>query len=196
MASHSPPRLLLVSGSLRGLSTNTALLRTAQAVAPIRMVTVLYDELGDLPHFNPDDDVESVDRIDPAVARLRAAIHAADGVLFCTPEYACALPGSFKNLLDWTIGDNHVRSMYRKPVAWIVASLRGAENAYQSLRTVLGYANAEIVESACVQIPVTSSMIGDDGLIDDASVRDMLVEALSVFATSVETASDPDRRTE
>ncbi|WP_306796085.1 NAD(P)H-dependent oxidoreductase [Nocardia sp. XZ_19_369] len=25
-------------------------------------------------------------------------------VLFCTPEYAGTLPGSLKNLLDWTVG--------------------------------------------------------------------------------------------
>ena len=36
----------------------------------------------------------------PAVAGLRAAIGAAGALLFCTPEYAGALPGSFKNLLD------------------------------------------------------------------------------------------------
>ncbi|MEO8693721.1 MAG: NAD(P)H-dependent oxidoreductase [Acidimicrobiales bacterium] len=193
MSSTSPPHILLVSGSLRSQSTNTALLRTAHAVAPARIVTVLYDELGELPHFNPDDDVEAVDEIDPAVARLRAAIHAADGVLFCTPEYAGALPGSFKNLLDWTIGDNHVRSMYRKPVAWIVASLRGAENAYHSLRTVLGYAHSYVIEAACIQIAVTSSMIGDDGLIDDVSVRDLLVDALTAFASGVEAAPDPEQ---
>jgi chromate reductase, NAD(P)H dehydrogenase (quinone) len=56
-------------------------LRTAQAVAPARVVTVLYDELGDLPHFNPDDDVVPVN---PAVARLRAAIHTADAASICT----------------------------------------------------------------------------------------------------------------
>ena len=35
---------------------------------------------------------------------MRAAIAAADAVVFCTPEYAGTLPGSFKNLLDWTVG--------------------------------------------------------------------------------------------
>jgi NAD(P)H-dependent FMN reductase len=40
---------------------------------------------------------------DPAVVELRAAIAASDAVLFSTPEYAGALPGSFKDLLDWTV---------------------------------------------------------------------------------------------
>ena len=88
-----------------------------------------------LPHFNPDDDVEP---LDPAVAELRAAIDAADAVLFSTPEYAGALPGSFKNLLDWTIGGGEI---YEKPVGWINASaLGGATDAYESLGIVLRYA--------------------------------------------------------
>jgi len=50
--------VLLVSGSIRGGSTNTAVLRTAQAVAPDGVNTVLYEGLADLPAFNPDDDHE------------------------------------------------------------------------------------------------------------------------------------------
>ena len=50
-----------------------------------------------LPHFNPDADGEP---LPAAVANLRAQVAAADAVLFCTPEYAGALPGTFKNLLE------------------------------------------------------------------------------------------------
>jgi hypothetical protein len=50
------------------------------------------------------------------VARLREEITAADAVLFCTPEYAGTLPGSFKNLLDWTVGGGQLDN---KPTAWI-----------------------------------------------------------------------------
>lgn len=111
-------RILLVSGSLRAGSTNTALLRTAQAVAPDGTATGLYAALAELPHFNPDDDHEG-DPVHPAVADLRAQIAAADALLLSTPEYAGALPGSFKNLLEWTVGDG---GTYGKPVAWLNAS--------------------------------------------------------------------------
>jgi NAD(P)H-dependent FMN reductase len=107
-------RVLLVSGSLRGRSTNTAALRsTAVAVLP-GLEAVLYEGMGGLPHFNPDDDREP---LPGAVADLRSRIRAADAVVFSTPEYAGALPGSFKNLLDWTIGDDQPGSIYQKPVA-------------------------------------------------------------------------------
>ena len=120
--------MLLVCGSLRSKSTNAAALRTAQRVAPVGVAATVYEGLATLPHFNPDDDVEP---LPPAVAELRAAIRDADALCFSTPEYAGALPGSFKNLLDWTIGDDQVGSIYEKPVAWINTSPRGAAEAHQ-----------------------------------------------------------------
>lgn len=177
-------RLLLVSGSLRRASTNTAVLRTAAALVPPGVDTVLFDGLAALPHFNPDDEVEP---LDAAVSDLRQAVRDADAVVFSTPEYAGAMPGSFKNLLDWTIGDDQPGSVYNKPVAWINASPRGAVLAHDSLRAVLGYAHAEIVEQACAHVPVTSAMIGDDGLIGDPHVREQLAAAVAVL---VEHTSD------
>src|SRR5690242_3748849 len=106
-------RILLVSGSTRAASTNTAALRAVHDMDDEHVATVLYEGLADLPAFNPDDDG---DPLPPAVSHLRAQIAAADGVVFCTPEYAGALPGSFKNLLDWTVGGTE---MYHKPVTWV-----------------------------------------------------------------------------
>jgi chromate reductase, NAD(P)H dehydrogenase (quinone) len=175
-------RVLLVSGSLRDLSTNTSVLRTAEVSAPNGIEVLVYEGLGDLPHFNPDDDAIP---LHPAVAALRGEIRRADALLFSTPEYAGALPGSFKNLLDWTIGDGEVGSISEKPVGWINASPRGAELAHGSLRAVLGYANAVIVESACTHIPVTGPMVGEDGLIADPQVRGRIGSVLVALGSAV-----------
>jgi chromate reductase len=171
-------RVLLISGSLRSGSTNTALLRTVEAVAPDGLVAVLYEGLGDLPLFNPDDDV---DPVHPAVAGLRAQIQSADALLISTPEYAGALPGSFKNLLEWTVGGGDI---YTKPVAWINASTSpaGAVDAHHSLRVVLGYIGAAIVESACVHVPVPRDAVGADGLVADPLTRERLAEILTRLA--------------
>jgi NAD(P)H-dependent FMN reductase len=169
-------QLLLVSGSLRSRSTNTSVLRTLRDLAPFGLTYVLYERLGDLPHFNPDADGPL---LHPAVADLRAQIHQAGAVVFSTPEYAGALPGSFKNLLDWTIGDDHPRSIHQKPVAWINSSPRGASAAHNSLRSVLHYANAELVEGACIDISVTTAMLDRDGLVGDPTVRDALARLVS-----------------
>ena len=180
-----PLRVLLISGSLRAASTNSAVLRTAQAVAPVGVATELYEGMASLPHFNPDDDAEGM-AVHSAVAELRAAIHAADALLVSTPEYAGALPGSFKNLLEWTVGD---ASTYRKPIAWVntagPAAPTGAADAHDSLRKVLGYVHAEIVEDACTRIPVARNAIGADGLIADPGVRERAAGVLAVLARHV-----------
>jgi NAD(P)H-dependent FMN reductase len=173
-----PARILLVSGSTRGGSTNTALLRTAQAAAPAGIEAVLYAGMTDLPHFNPDADA---DPLPAAVAGLRAEIAAAAAVLFCTPEYAGALPGTFKNLLDWTVGGFE---MYQKPVAWVNASgsPTRAAHAHASLETVLGYIHARIVPEACAHVPVRRDLVGADGMVADADVRRRIGEVLTVLA--------------
>src|SRR5690349_16190014 len=63
-----PAQILLVSGSTRAGSTNTAALRTLRVLAAPPVAAVLYDEMADLPAFNPDDDH---DPLPPAVARMR-----------------------------------------------------------------------------------------------------------------------------
>src|SRR3954471_5365514 len=168
--------LLLISGSLRDGSTNTALLRTAQA---IDADTELFARMGELPHFNPDDDG---DDLPAAVVELRAAVGRADAALVCTPEYAGALPGSFKNLLEWLVGGGEG---YRKPIAWVNLSRPapppGGADAHDSLRKVVGYISMEIVEEACVRIPVTRDAVGDDGLIADPAIRERLAAALAAL---------------
>jgi len=171
--------VLLISGSLRARSTTTAALRTAREIAHANVDATLYDGLASLPHFNQDDDRDPLPR---AVADLRADVHAAGAVMFSTPEYAGALPGSFKNLLDWLIGDAEPGSIYEKPVAWINASPRGAPNAHAELRTVLGFAHATIVDAACVHVPITEAMLEADGLITDPDVRAAIAGALTELA--------------
>jgi NAD(P)H-dependent FMN reductase len=174
------PTILLISGSLRAGSTNTAVLETARAVATDGIVTAIYDGLGRLPHFNPDDDVEP---LPPEVQALRESIRAADAVLFSTPEYAGALPGSFKNLLDWSIGGGEI---YEQPVAWINVSAGGSEarNAFDSLRKVLGYAGTKLVEDACRHIPVQRSDVGADGLIAAPAIRDEIRDVVTRLAAA------------
>jgi NAD(P)H-dependent FMN reductase len=173
---------LLVSGSLRAGSTNTALLRTAAQVVPEEVDCRIYDGLGRLPAFNPDDDSAPLPL---EVERLREAIHRADAVVFSTPEYAGALPGSLKNLLDWTIGDDHKGSIYDKPVSWLNASARGADSAHRELKTVLGYAHARIIDAACARVPITTAMIGPDGSVDDDAARETLAAAMAALNSAL-----------
>ncbi|MFI8962583.1 NADPH-dependent FMN reductase [Streptomyces sp. NPDC053493] len=174
------PVILLLSGSLRAASTNEAVLRTAHALAPSAGVeAVHYAGLARLPHFNPDDDT---DPLPAPVAELRAAIDRAAGILICTPEYAGSLPGSFKNLLDWTVGGTEVND---KPVAWINAATQGrGHGAEAALRTVLDYTGAQVVDRACARLPLDRSMIASDGLLSDPAARHRLGESLGLLAAA------------
>ncbi|MDQ1459661.1 MAG: hypothetical protein QOI08_1145, partial [Actinomycetota bacterium] len=78
-------KLLLLCGSLRAGSTNEAVLRTVQDIAPPTVDATFFTGLAALPHFNPDDDREPLP--DPVV-EMRGAIGDADALLICTPEYA------------------------------------------------------------------------------------------------------------
>jgi NAD(P)H-dependent FMN reductase len=184
-------KLLLISGSLRGGSTNSATLRTAAALAPAGIETAIYDGMGRLPHFNPDDDPTDGVDLDAEVAALRAALGAADALLLSTPEYAGALPGSFKNLLDWTVGGGQA---YGMPVAWINvsggAAPSGGADAHESLRKVLGYTGSRIVEEACLRLPLSRNDVGEDGLVAPGEAREKIVGAMTALAAVADTQPD------
>jgi NAD(P)H-dependent FMN reductase len=182
-------RLLLVTGSTRRSSTNSAALRTAHDVLG-EEAAIVYDGLAELPAFNPDDDDEP---LPPAVRLLRNAIAAADAAVFCTPEYAGTLPGSFKNLLDWTVGGGEI---YGKPATWInVAGAGRGEGADAALRTVLGYVGATIMDSSGIRVPVSHDAVGADGLISDEVTRGRLADALATIVAEVRSASALERQT-
>jgi chromate reductase len=190
----APISLLLVSGSLRAGSTNAAVLRTAEALTPEGVKTVVYSGMAELPHFNPDDDTEG-QPLHPAVAAMRDSVARADSLLICTPEYAGALPGALKNLLEWTVGD---AGTYEKPVGWInaagPAAPTGAADAHESLRKVLGYVGADVVETACRRIPVTRQDVAEDGLIANSESRAAIQMTVTALAEHVRRRRDTPER--
>jgi len=180
-----PVRILMISGSGREGSTNTAVLRTAAELAPDGVAAELFTGLLALPLFNPDDDHEDATP-HRAVVAMRAAVAAADALLISTPEYAGALPAALKNMLEWTIGD---AGTYEKPIAWINASgpaaPSGAADAHASLEKVLGYAGADVVADACVRAPVTRDQVGADGRLIADGPREPIATAVGRLASHV-----------
>ncbi len=174
--------ILAISGSLRANSTNTTLVRAIAAMAPAGMEVMLYDGLGDLPHFTPDLDDEN----SPApVIRLRELLQAADGVLVCTPEYAFGVPGSLKNALDWTVSSGDLNE---KPVAAISASplYGGGDKAHASLMLTLGALGAYIPEGATLSIPAIKSKIDAAGAVSDPATIHALKMILAALAQAID----------
>lgn len=136
--------VLAISGSLRVASTNTAMLRMAQLCVPDGVHLYVYEELGQLPLFNPD--LEGNEP--PAVQRLRTAIGGADALLFASPEYAHGISGVLKNALDWMVSS---AVFVGKPVALWNASPR-ASLGLAALRQSLHAMSAYLVDSATLEL--------------------------------------------
>jgi chromate reductase len=175
------PSILLISGSVRVGSVNAAVIATVADLVWAPFVTDTYGGLGDLPHFNPDLDH---DPLPLKVAELRAAIRDASAVLISTPEYAGAMPGALKNLLEWTIGGVEISD---KPTGWINPSTNPlrAEKTYASLATVLGYTGATLIDGACVDVPVSRQSIDAHGLVRDEMIRRAISRAIGALTQAI-----------
>ena len=110
--------LLAISGSLRAASTNSALVVALARNAPPGCRVTVYDGLGRLPIFNPDEEGERTPQ--EASALIDAVTHA-DGVIVSCPEYAHGVPGGLKNGLDWLVSRD---AAVHKPAMLVHASPR------------------------------------------------------------------------
>src|SRR5436190_19778593 len=173
-------QILGISGSLRRGSNNTSLLRAAAELLPPGVELEVYDGLGAMPPYDPGIDVEPAH---PAVAALREAIAAADGVLIATPEYNGSIPGVLKNALDWASRPFSESALRGKPVAVVGAStgLFGAVWAQAETRKVLGIIGADVIDH---ELPVgrADTAFGDNGELVEPEQRAVLSDLVHVLA--------------
>jgi chromate reductase, NAD(P)H dehydrogenase (quinone) len=174
-------KILAISGSLKLSSTNTMLVRAIAKLALADMEIILYDGLGELPHFSPDIDNKNTPS---TVVRLRNLMQACDGVLICTPEYAYGMPGSLKNALDWLVSSGELMG---KPVATISAAPNagGGEKAHASLRLTLSALSAKLAEDSKLTIPVVRTKLSAEGIISDPTLAEALYSVLMALSEAV-----------
>ena len=131
-----PATILALSGSLRRLSSNSALARAAAEASPsVQLAPLRLDEL---PFF--DADVEAAGLPHP-VAELREAAFAASGFFFATPEYNGVTSAALKNALDWLSrsGPEGASPLKGKPYAVVSAGGgSGGARAQASIDTIAG----------------------------------------------------------
>jgi len=177
--------VLLVSGSLRRGSFNTALLREAANALPSGVGHAWLDGIAELPPYCEDDD----DRRAPAaVERLRRAIGAAGAVLIATPEYNGSMPGGLKNAVDWAsrpFPDNAWRDK-RVAVVGTSTGIFGAVWAQAQLRTALGLAGARVIDAELTVGGAHHAFLPSGALRDP----DLAAGLRDVVAALVETTSD------
>lgn len=123
-------RFLVISGSARRDSTNTAMLRTVSDIVQPDHVLEVFDGIGDLPVFSPDREDSP---LPPTVQAFISSIQRSDGLIISNPEYVRAIPGGLKNAIDWLVSRDEIIS---KPVVLMHASHRGDDMLAQ-IRLVL-----------------------------------------------------------
>ena len=177
-------RILAIPGSTRRDSHNVHLLRHIAGRAPLGVEVDLWDGLKSIPPYDEDDDVEPAP---PAVASLREAIAAADGIVIATPEYNSSIPGVLKNAIDWASRPWGRNSFDHIPAAVIGASIGqiGTAVGQQSLRAVLGFCNARQMTAPEAYITYSPDVFADDGEVTNESTREFLRGFMAEFRDHV-----------
>jgi chromate reductase, NAD(P)H dehydrogenase (quinone) len=173
-----PIQILAISGSLRGASSNTAILKAAQQLAPSSLKIVVFEGLGALPHFNPDLESEPPASVLEFQQRLRSS----SAIIISSPEYAHGVPGTLKNALDWVVGSGE---LVGKPTALFAVTARGAW-AQASLQETLTVMMATLIAGACIEIPLPSRNSSHAEIIANAECSSIIGAALLALNTAVE----------
>ena len=173
--------VLAISGSLRSVSSNTALITAATRLAPVGVQVSVFQGLAAIPPFNPD---INTDDLSSAVLELRSALDASDAVLISSPEYAHGVSGVLKNALDWVVGSGE---LIDKPIALINASSR-ATHAHASLVETLTTMSARVIPGASITIPLDGTSLNADGIVNDNQLSALLRSALDVLTRSTRTS--------
>jgi NAD(P)H-dependent FMN reductase len=173
-------RLLTVSGSLRAVSSNGALLDALAALAAPDFRVARWAGLADLPAFNPDLDGEAA-ALPPAVAAWRAAVAGVDALVICSPEYAHGVPGALKNALDWLVSGPEVPGL---PVAVVNATTR-AHLAHASLVETLRTMSADVVDEASIALPLRPDQRTASAILADEDASKALMDVLAAVHRAV-----------
>ena len=182
MPSH---KIAIIVGSLREGSINRKIARSMCAISDDNLDCSMV-EIGDLPLFNQD-----LERTPPEPwVRFKEQIAAADGILFCTPEYNRGLPGVLKNAID--VGSRpYGRSVWdRKPAAIVSASpgAIGGALANHQLRQSCVFLNMPVMQQPEAYLGhVSDDSFGEDGYLKDGPLKDIVTKLAHAFAEWVDT---------
>jgi chromate reductase len=177
-------RIAVIAGSLRRDSFNKQL---ATALAKLGPADYTFDplEIGDLPHYNQDEDASPA----PSVTRLKGAISAAAGVIFVTPEYNRSVPGPLKNAIDLASRPYGQSAWAGKPAGVLGISIGqiGTACAQQHLRSILAYLDMPTLGQPEVFLTAKEGFFDGSGAIADESTRTFLQGWMDKYIAFVKT---------
>jgi chromate reductase, NAD(P)H dehydrogenase (quinone) len=177
-------KILAVSGALRAASTNTALVRAAQQLAPEGVEVVVFDGIKDLPFFDQDLEGEPP----AAVVAWRQAVADADGLFIATPEYNYGTSGVLKNAIDWASRPYGQAVLTHKPTAIAGASGSdlGTVRAQLSLRDVFLQFDGDVVTKPEVHIGRNYERFDGEGNLVDETSRGLVAGLLAALVVKID----------
>lgn len=170
-------KIIAISGSTRKDSSNEAVLQTIKEAYSDALDVHIYQNITELPHFNPDPNLEN---FAPSVVEFRKLVDQADGVIICSPEYVFSLPAVLKNALEWTVATVVFSD---KPVALIIASGLG-EKAFEQLILIMKTLQSKIGENATLLLQGTRSKV-NSGKITDVSTLEKIDVLMRSFISAI-----------
>jgi chromate reductase len=177
-----PFNVLVICGSLRKGSYNAALTRALPGLAPPGIKFVTAPAFETLPLYNAD--MQEASGFPAPAQDLAAAVRAADGVLFVTPEYNWSMPGGLKNAIDW-VSRMKEQPFEGKPVAIQSCSqgpLGGARMQYH-WRMSMTFLKAFIFGTPEVFVGNAATKFDKDTLeLTDLGTKDAVKMQLTAFA--------------
>jgi chromate reductase len=177
-------RIAIVVGSLRAESINRKVARSICAFAGDKLDCEIV-EIGDLPLYSQDQDSAPP----PASAAFREKIAAADGILFCTPEYNRGVPGVLKNAID--VGSRpYGQSVWDKKPAAIVSASPGAIGGFganHQLRQACVFLNMPVMQQPEAYLGhVGDDAFDSDGCLKEGGLKDVVMNLAAAFADWVD----------
>jgi chromate reductase len=177
-------KIAIVVGSLRKDSITRRIARSICTFASDKLDCDIV-EIGNLPLYNQDSDASPPEDY----VRFRQKIAAADGVLFCTPEYNRGVPGVLKNAID--VGSRpYGQSVWDKKPAAIVSASPGAIGGFganHQLRQACVFLNMPMMQQPETYLGhVTADRFDDDGCLRDGPLKELVLSLASAFADWVD----------
>lgn len=164
-------KILGINGSLRKQSYNRAALVAAQSLVPEGVSLEIYDLRG-IPLYNQDTEQSPP----PEVTKFKAAIRAADAILFACPEYNYSIPGVLKNAIDQASRPYGDSAWKDKPVAVLGASVGvlGTARAQYHLRQCFVFLNMHPVNQPEVFIRECANKFDANGNLTDEAAKGII----------------------
>jgi chromate reductase len=172
-------KIAVFVGSIREKSSNKALARSLEKLAPAGMEFEYIDI--QLPLYN--EDIENAG-IPAEVKKVKETVESADGVLFVTPEYNRSVPGVLKNAIDWVSRPYGQTSFANKPVGIVGSSMGpvGTAVAQSDLRHIMLFQNARVLGQPEVYVASAYEVFDEEGKVLSERWEKNFREYMTAFA--------------